>query len=149
MTNYLYVSDDTPTGRSRAAALGCGWMPAVPPQFAAAVGSTPLPVVIVAGAGMATVLADNPPTTPAAIATAAAPMQAAESAAATTAATQATNQATIQANIQTHIAQLETWMTANPNGAVLTAAQTKFVAQTLIGVGRLLLGLTSTVGGAT
>lgn len=59
------------------------------------------------------------------------------------------NRATIQANIQTHIGQLETWLAANPNGAVLTAAQTKFVAQTLIGTGRLLLGLTSTVGGAT
>lgn len=32
------------------------------------------------------------------------------------------NQATIQANIQTHVAQLETWMTANSNGAILTAA---------------------------
>jgi hypothetical protein len=59
------------------------------------------------------------------------------------------NKATIQANIATHIGQLETWLTANPNGAVLTAGQTKFVAQTLIGVGRLLLGMTSSVGGAT
>lgn len=77
------------------------------------------------------------------------PCQAANVAAAGTQAVATANTATIQGNIQTHIGQLETWLTANPNGAVLTAAQTKFVAQTLIGVGRLLLGLTSTVGGAT
>lgn len=57
--------------------------------------------------------------------------------------------ADIAANIQTHLNQIETWIAANPAGAVLTAAQTLWVAQTLAGLCRLLLGLTGTIGGAT
>jgi hypothetical protein len=147
VATFLYINADPATGPQRATQLGCGWVPSTPPQYAAAVAS--IPAVVVAGQGVVTVLPDAPPTTPAAVASAAAPILAAEQAAAAATATANTNQATIQANIQTHIGQLEAWLTANPNGAVLTAAQTKFVAQTLIGVGRLLLGLTSTVGGAT
>lgn len=78
----------------------------------------------------------------------AAPCQAQFVAAGAAQLTSVTNQATIQANIQTHLGQLETWLQANPNGAVLTAAQTKFLAQMLVGVGRIMLGLTSTVGQA-
>ena len=58
----------------------------------------------------------------------------------------AANASTIQANIHTHLAQIETWLAANPNGAVLTAAQTAALARMLVGVGRILLQLVDTVG---
>jgi hypothetical protein len=145
MATVLYVNPD-PATATFGNQLGCGWVAKVPPQFTAAATA---PCVILAGAGQVAVLPDDGTLTAAKVNTALAPILTAEQAAATSASAAAANQATIQGNIQTHIGQLEAWLTANPNGAVLTAAQTKFVAQTLIGVGRLLLGLTSTVGGAT
>lgn len=61
-------------------------------------------------------------------------MVAAWDAANTAAATLAANQAAIQANCAAHLATLQTWLTNNPNGAVLTAAQTKVLANMLVGI---------------
>ena len=58
------------------------------------------------------------------------------------------NAQTIESNILAQIAQIETWIANNPSGAVLTAGQTLILAQMLAGIGRILLGLTSTVGGS-
>lgn len=62
--------------------------------------------------------------------------------------TPAANQQTIQQRVQANLAILETWITNNPTGAVLTAAQTKVLAQMLVGVCRLLLAENQTVGGS-
>lgn len=51
------------------------------------------------------------------------------------------NAATIQANLTAHLAQVEQWVSANPNGALLTAGQTLWVAKSLAGLIRLLLGV--------
>lgn len=59
------------------------------------------------------------------------------------------NEAVIATAIENHLLQLETWLAANPNGATLTAAQNAIVARMLVGIGRLLLGLTQTVGQGT
>lgn len=58
---------------------------------------------------------------------------------AVTNATAVTNAATISANILTRQAAIQAWMTANPSGAVLTAAQTLTLAQMLNGLCKLLL----------
>jgi hypothetical protein len=58
------------------------------------------------------------------------------------------NVATIEANIRTHLGQIETWLVANPNGAVLNAQQTAFLARMIVGLGRVVLGLVTTVGQA-
>jgi hypothetical protein len=50
----------------------------------------------------------------------------------------ATNQTTIQANCAGHLATLQAWLAANPNGAVLTAAQAKVLANMLVGIYKLL-----------
>jgi hypothetical protein len=52
--------------------------------------------------------------------------------------TPAANQQTIQTNVQANLATLQTWIAANPNGAVLTAAQTKVLARMLVGIYKLL-----------
>lgn len=62
--------------------------------------------------------------------------------------TPAANQTTIQQRVQANLTILETWITNNPTGAVLTAAQTKVLAQMLVGLCRLLLQENSTVGGS-
>ncbi len=49
------------------------------------------------------------------------------------------NQATVNANILARQAQIQAWLTANPNGAVLTAAQTRTLALMLNGLCQLLL----------
>lgn len=54
----------------------------------------------------------------------------------------------IQANLSTHLAQVEAWIIANPAGAILTAAQTLWVAQTLAGLIRLIINQYSTIGQA-
>lgn len=48
------------------------------------------------------------------------------------------NGATIQANVQAHMATISAWIAANPNGAVLTAAQTLVLAKMLYGIGLIL-----------
>jgi hypothetical protein len=49
------------------------------------------------------------------------------------------NQSAITANVQAHQTTLLAWVAANPNGAVLTAAQTLVLAKMLIGLCNLLL----------
>lgn len=56
------------------------------------------------------------------------------------------NQSTIISAVASHLTQVEAWIAANPSGAVLTAAQTLFLAKMLDGLGLLILGLLSTVG---
>lgn len=58
----------------------------------------------------------------------------------------AANLATVQSRLVTGIATIETFILNNPSGAVLTAGQTLAVAKMLAGLGRIVLGLTSTVG---
>ena len=58
---------------------------------------------------------------------------------AVTNATLATNAATITTNVKARQATIQAWMTANPTGAVLTAAQTLTLAQMLNGLCNLLL----------
>ncbi len=62
--------------------------------------------------------------------------------------TPAANQTTINQNVIANLATLETWIANNPNGAVLTAAQTKVLAKMLVGVGRILLNKVDSVGGS-
>lgn len=49
------------------------------------------------------------------------------------------NEATITANVQANMAIISTWLAANPNGAILTAAQTRVLAKMLYGIGLILL----------
>lgn len=58
------------------------------------------------------------------------------------------NTQTVTGNLTNHLNQIETWIAANPSGAILTAAQTLWVAQTLAGLIRLLLNELSTIGQA-
>src|ERR1035437_7401475 len=58
------------------------------------------------------------------------------------------NLATIETNLLTNLAVLETWIANNPNGAVLTAGQTKVLAKALVGLVRVVLQDTATIGGA-
>lgn len=52
----------------------------------------------------------------------------------------------IAQSVAANLASIEAWITANPSGAVLTAAQTLFVAKMLAGLARLTLDLVGTVG---
>lgn len=58
------------------------------------------------------------------------------------------NTAAIQTAISTHLNQIEGWLAANPNGAILTAQQTAFLARMLVGLGRIVLNQVSTIGQA-
>lgn len=49
------------------------------------------------------------------------------------------NEPTIVANILNRQSQIQAWITANPNGAILTAAQTLALAKMLNGLCQLLL----------
>lgn len=51
-------------------------------------------------------------------------------------------------NLQNHLTSIENFIAANPTGAVLTAAQTLFVAQTLAGLIRLTLAQVNVIGQA-
>lgn len=55
--------------------------------------------------------------------------------------------AQILTNLQNHLASLKSWAAANPTGAVLTAGQTLFVANTLIGLCYLMLEQFTTTAG--
>lgn len=59
----------------------------------------------------------------------------------------ATNAQTIATNVANNLAQVEAWIAANPAGAVLTAAQTLFLAKTLVGLARILLAEFSSTAG--
>ena len=58
------------------------------------------------------------------------------------------NQQTIQSRIQANLATIESWISANPSGAVLTGPQTLVLAKMLAGLCRLLLNETNTTGGS-
>jgi hypothetical protein len=58
------------------------------------------------------------------------------------------NAATIQQRVAANLTTLETFISNNPAGAVLTAAQVNVVARMLAGLCRLLLQQTGTVGGS-
>lgn len=55
----------------------------------------------------------------------------------------------IEGALFTHLQTIETFLAANPNGAILTAAQVAVLARMLAGIARILLQLTSTQGQAT
>ena len=133
---YLYANPNASTGPARATLLGCGWVPAVPPQFASVATA---PCVILAGAGQTIVLEDDGSLTNAQVQTAAAPIVAAETAAQTAQATLSANQTTIQQNLTANQAIIQTWIAAHPTGATLTAAQTLTVAKMLNALCNLLL----------
>jgi len=146
MAQVLYVNADSVAGPPRAQALGCGWLPIVPASFPGAVA----PCVILAGGVpfAVVVITDSPPTSNATVAAALAPLLAQEATAAATVATGQANSSTIQTNLVAQLATIEAFITAHPGGAVLTAGQTLVLAQMLAGITRVLLGLTSTVGGS-
>lgn len=135
MARYLYISTDA-AAQARATTLGCGLLPAVPPEFATLATA---PCVIVAGAGQVVVVSDNPPTTPGAVTTAAAPIVSAEAAAAAAAATLAANAATITANVTAAQTQIQAFIAANPGGATLNGPQTIVLAKMLNGLCKILL----------
>jgi hypothetical protein len=56
--------------------------------------------------------------------------------------------ATIQTNLSSQLTTIETWITNNPSGAVLTAAQTLTVARMLAGLTRIAIAALSSVGGS-
>jgi hypothetical protein len=58
------------------------------------------------------------------------------------------NQEVITTRVEANLTTLETWITANPNGAVLTAAQTLVLAKMISALTRLTLDQFTTVGGA-
>ena len=61
--------------------------------------------------------------------------------------TLSTNQATITANLTNSAAAIETWIANNPNGAVLTAAQTLVLAKMLNALFKIVLAeFSSTIG---
>ena len=132
---FLYANSD-PATKARANTLGCGWVPEVPPQFKNIATS---PCVILSGAGQTVVIEDDGTPDAAAVAAAAAGIQAAEAAAAQQAATLTANQTTIQQNLAANQAVIQTWITAHPTGATLTAAQTLTVAKMLNALCNLLL----------
>lgn len=60
-----------------------------------------------------------------------------------------TNQGALQSAVQARLAQIETFIANNPNGAVLTATQTNTLARMVVALARLTLKLTTTVGQGT
>lgn len=139
MARYLYIGSDP----ARAVTLGCGYFATPPPGLPAV---TP-PAVVIVGAGQVVTLSDNPPTTPAAVATAAAPIVSAEAAQQAAQAQLQANQATITTNVQTAQAQIAAFIAANPGGATLNGAQTIILARMLNGLCKILLAdFASTTG---
>lgn len=61
---------------------------------------------------------------------------------------QQVNQTTIEQNLEAQLKTIETWITNNPNGAILTAAQTLVLARMIAGLTRGTLGLYDSVGGS-
>jgi len=100
---------------------------------------------LIEGNGTTTVL--PAPVTQAQVTSAEAPILAAEAAAAATNATNQANAATIQTNLISAQTTIQNWITANPSGAVLTAAQTLVVAKMLNGLTKLLLAQYSSTSG--
>jgi hypothetical protein len=99
---------------------------------------TAWPSVVVTSSALAPVIIadDQGQATPAQV-------QAAQAAATSAEQALATNAATVRADVLSRQATLKAWMTANPAGAVLTAAQTLVVAEMLDGLCDLLLQLFS------
>lgn len=62
--------------------------------------------------------------------------------------TPAANQTTITNKVNANLALLETFIGNNPNGAVLTAAQTNVLARMLVGLARFVLAEYTTPGGS-
>jgi hypothetical protein len=58
------------------------------------------------------------------------------------------NRAAIITNLTNQLTTIETWITNNPSGAVLTAAQTLTVARMLAGLTRIAIAALSSVGGS-
>ena len=144
----LYVPDPgqtDPQAAARAATLGIPLGPrAIPPQYASVITQTPGIVALSPGLGIAAFVHDDGTKTSSDVAALEAPLTARETADVTAAA----NGQTIQQRLTTNLGLLETFITNNPNGAVLTAAQTNVLARMLASTTRILLGLTTTVGGS-
>lgn len=62
--------------------------------------------------------------------------------------TSTSNKTMIQTNLTSRLTTVETWITANPSGATLNAAQTLTLMKGIAGLIRLLLNQTNSVGGA-
>ncbi len=118
---FLYANPD-PATKARANSLGCGWVPAVPPQFT---NVATAPCVILSGAGTTVVIPDSPPTTAGAVAAAAAPIQTAEAAAAATQTTLNTNADTLRTSAVNALAANATFLAIGSPTAAQVAAQVK------------------------
>lgn len=118
----IYINED-PRTQDRATKLGCGWMPAVPPEF---VPAATAPCVIVRGAGQTVVISDAPPTTRQAVDAAAAPILAAEQAATDAAVAEAARQQAIHDRVRQALVANRAFMQtaplpASPNNAQVVA----------------------------
>jgi len=138
MARTLYINPD-PTTQSRATELGCGWMPAIPNQFA---GIATAPCVILSGAGTTIVLQE--PTTQQAVAAALQPILNAEAAAAAAQASQAANAASLQGKAQAALAANSTFQAiASPTNAQVLA-QVQLLTKECNALIRLALNLLDT-----
>ncbi len=134
---YLPTSGQA-DAQSRATAVGANLTTSdIPPVYAQAVqAGGGAPGVVAEYNGAVVYLSDSPRTVTATQVTSLiAPLVAKQTADATAAA----NAAAINANILSRQSQIQAWLTANPNGAVLTAAQTRTLALMLNGLCQLLL----------
>jgi hypothetical protein len=142
-----YIPSATQTdaqAQARATAIGVGVAPrTVPPVYQAAVAANGALPGVVAEYGTVVFAHDDGTLTAAQLTTAIAGLVAQQAADATTTA----NQQTILANVLARQGQIQAFMTANPTGAVLTAAQTLAVARMLNGLCMILIQQFSSTAG--
>jgi hypothetical protein len=130
---------------ARCAALGItAASSTIPPVYATPVAAAGGAPCIVAEYGTVAALHDDGTKTAGDVATLVAPLNTQQAADQTTAA----NAATINQRVQANLATIETFISNNPSGAILTAGQTLTVAKMLAGMCRLLLNQTTTLGGS-
>jgi hypothetical protein len=134
MAQTIYINPDLAT-RTRATELGCGWMAAVPDQYASVATA---PCVILNGAGTTVVLPE--PTTPAAVAAALQPILNAESAVQAAQAADVANQETLQSRAQAALAANATFLALASPTTAQTLTQVKALTREATALIRLLLG---------
>ncbi len=141
MARFLYINSD-PAQTVRATELGCGWMPAVPPEFA---NVAVAPCAIVSGAGTTVVLEE--PTTAQAVASAAAPILAAEQAANDAAAAQQANADTLRQRASLALSTNATYLAIGSPTAAQVAAQVRALTMEANAVIRLLTNMLDSTAG--
>lgn len=143
MPSYLYINPD-PATQTRAAALGCGWFPATPPDLVAAVAGR-VPCAVVADVGVTTVLPE--PTTAAAVAAAAQPILNAQAAAATAQGVLDTNRATLLSKANAALASNATFQAIGAPTTAQTLAQVQLLTKESNALIRLAIQLFDSTSG--